>query len=138
MKEMENNMRESSQRLFNYINILANTVEEIKASLCVFATKSQDMASAVKINRSHLIANDTTMHLTRKHIQQIDSILQEITGCLDNTTAGLETKLEVLQEITTDNIAEMTTAMNSTNRDIQKNMELLAQKHTQEIREIHK
>ena len=86
-------MKDSCQQLFNYINTLANTTEEIKTSLGVFATKSQDMASAVKINRSHLIANDSTMHLTRKHITQIEGVLQDITSYLDDTTAGLETKL---------------------------------------------
>ena len=117
---------------------MATTTEEIKASLCVFATKSQDMASAVKVNRSHLIANDSTMHLTRKHIQQIESALQEITGCLDNTTAGLETKLEVLEEITTENIAEMTTAVNSQIRNIQLKIEATNQTYLTEIADIKK
>jgi seryl-tRNA synthetase len=94
------------------------------------------MASAVKVNRSHLIANDSAMHLTRKHIQQMEGVLQDITGCLDNTTAGLETKLQVLEEVTTDNIADMTTAVNTTNREVQKSMETLAQTHTQELHAI--
>jgi methyl-accepting chemotaxis protein len=110
---MESKLKESSQQLYNYIVTLANTIEEIKASLCVLATKNHDMATAVKINRSHIIANDTTMHHTRKHITQIDGILQDITSCLDKTTKGLETKLKVLEEIVTDTAAELTTAVNT-------------------------
>lgn len=71
------------------------------------------MATAVKINRSHIIANDTTMHLTRKHIAEIDTILQDITGCLDKTTEGLEIKVKVMEEIITDNIADLSTAVNT-------------------------
>jgi hypothetical protein len=32
--------------------------------------------------------------------------------CLENTTEGIEDRLKVLEEITTDNIAAMTTAVN--------------------------
>ena len=65
---MQTNVKDNCQQLYNYIVNIANTAEEIKASLCVLATKCQDMATAVKTNRSHIIANDTTMHHTRKHI----------------------------------------------------------------------
>jgi hypothetical protein len=54
--------------LYNYIVTIANTSEEIKASLCVLATKCQDMATAVKTNRSHIIANESTAHLIHKHM----------------------------------------------------------------------
>jgi methyl-accepting chemotaxis protein len=110
---MESKLKESSQQLYNYIVTLANSIEEIKASLCVLANKNHDMATAVKINRSHIIANDTTMHYTRKHITQIDSVLQDISSCLDKTTEGLETKLKVLEELVTDTVAEITTAVNT-------------------------
>ena len=66
----------------------------------------------------------------------MEGVLQDITGCLDNTTAGLETKIQVLEEVTTDNIADMTTAVNTTNREVQKSMETLAQTHTQELHAI--
>jgi hypothetical protein len=70
------------------------------------------MASAVKTNRSHIIANEATMTHTRKRVYEIDRVLEEITGCLDATSAGLQSRMEVIEEITTDNIAEMTTRVN--------------------------
>jgi hypothetical protein len=40
LKDMEKNMKDSCQQLYTYITTLANSVEEIKTSLCVFANKS--------------------------------------------------------------------------------------------------
>jgi wobble nucleotide-excising tRNase len=57
-KKMESNFNEGCQQLYTYIVNVANTIEEIKASLCTLALKCQDMANAVKTNRSHIIAND--------------------------------------------------------------------------------
>jgi hypothetical protein len=76
------------------------------------------MANAVKTNRSHLIANANTLLLTRQHLSNIDSILKEMTECLDTTTANLKTRLEVIKEVTTDNIASMTTEVNQQLRSI--------------------
>ena len=76
------------------------------------------MANAVKMNRSHLIANANTLLLTRQHLSNIDIILKEMTECLDKTTANLQTRLEVIEEVTTENIANMTTAVNSQLRSI--------------------
>jgi hypothetical protein len=76
------------------------------------------MAHAVKTNRSHLIANANTLLLTRQHLSNIDVILKEMTECLDTTTANLQTRLEVIEEVTTENIANMTTAVNSQLRSI--------------------
>jgi methyl-accepting chemotaxis protein len=115
---MEQKMKESSQQLYNYIVTLANSVEEIKASLCVLATKNHEMATAVKVNRSQIIASDATMHHTRKHITQIDTILQEITGCLDKTTKGLELKLRALEEVVTNSTADLTKAVNTSLREM--------------------
>lgn len=81
------------------------------------------MATAVKINRSQIIANDTTMHHTRHHLTQIDTVLQEITSCLDKTTAGFETKMEVLEEVVTDNLADLTTSVNTQLRNIQEKVD---------------
>jgi hypothetical protein len=76
------------------------------------------MANAVKTNRSHLIANANTLLLTRQHLSNIDVILKEMTECLDTTTANLQTRLEVIEEVTTENIANMTTVVNSQLRSI--------------------
>jgi hypothetical protein len=76
------------------------------------------MANAVKTNRSHLIANANTLLLTRQHLSNIDNILKEMTECLDTTTANLKTRLEVIEEVTTDNIASMTTEVNQQLRSI--------------------
>jgi PHP family Zn ribbon phosphoesterase len=53
------------------------------------------------------------MHHTRNHITQIDTVLQEITSCLDKTTEGFGTKMEVLEEVVTDNLADLTTSVNT-------------------------
>jgi hypothetical protein len=76
------------------------------------------MANAVKTNRSHLIANDNTIFLTRQHIGKIDKILQEMAEGLDTTSESLQTRLEVIEEVTTDNIANMTTAVNNQLRTV--------------------
>jgi prophage DNA circulation protein len=45
-----------------------------------------------------------------------------MTECLDTTTENLKTRLEVIEEVTTDNIANMTTAVNNQLQTIQENM----------------
>jgi hypothetical protein len=92
------------------------------------------MANAVKTNRSHLIANDLTTQQTRNQIFQIETVLQEITECLTKTTEGFKDRLEVIEEITTDNIADMTTAVNKQIRTIQTTIDNTNKKNE----ELHK
>jgi hypothetical protein len=52
------------------------------------------------------------MTQSRNQIFKIEALLQDITDCIAKTTEGFHDRFTVIEEITTDNIADMTTAVN--------------------------
>ena len=59
---------------------------------------------------------------------QINGIIQEITGQLDTTIKTMASKFEVIDEITTENIAAMTTTVTTKIIGAHKEMEMLQAK----------
>ena len=70
---------------------------------------------------------------------QINGIIQEITGQLDTTIETMASKFEVIDEITTENIAAMNTTVTTKLNGAHKEMEILRtkqddiKKHIEEI-----
>jgi monomeric isocitrate dehydrogenase len=56
-KKLEGNITSGCQDMYTHVIHLAKDQEEIKQSMCTLAGKCQDMAMAVKANRSHIIAH---------------------------------------------------------------------------------
>jgi seryl-tRNA synthetase len=68
---------------------------------------------------------------------QINSIIQEVTTQLDTIADTMTSRFEVIEEITTDNIADMTTTMNKEINGMNNRIEKLKQTQDQLQKQLH-
>jgi cell division protein FtsB len=95
--------------MYNKMMHIAQDQEGIKRSLCTFAGKSQDIALAVKTNRSHLIAHHYTLTQMRARVENTEKEIADMKEGSEHKGKLLEDKLSAMEEATTATMTDIYT-----------------------------